>query len=36
MDKEVNSIIKEYINYLKKVNLDFDKVFLFGSYAKNT
>ena len=35
MDKGVNKIIKNYILYLKKSNLEFDKVYLFGSYAKN-
>lgn len=35
MDKGVNKIINSYILYLKSSNLDFDKVYLFGSYAKN-
>jgi uncharacterized protein len=35
MDKGVNEVIKNYILYLKKSNLEFDKVYLFGSYAKN-
>jgi predicted nucleotidyltransferase len=35
MDKGVNKIINNYILYLKKSNLEFDKVYLFGSYAKN-
>ena len=35
MDKGVNKIIHQYILYLKRSNLDFEKVFLFGSYAKN-
>jgi uncharacterized protein len=35
MDKEVIKIIKSYIIHLKKSDLDFEKVFLFGSYAKN-
>ena len=35
MDKRINKIIINYILYLKKSNLEFDKVYLFGSYAKN-
>lgn len=35
MDKGINTIIDEYILYLQKSKLKFDKVFLFGSYAKN-
>ena len=35
MDKRVIKIIKSYILYLKKSNFEFDKVYLFGSYAKN-
>jgi uncharacterized protein len=35
MDKGVNKIINQYILYLKKSNLEFEKVYLFGSYAKN-
>lgn len=35
MDKGVDKIIRNYILYLKKSNLEFDKVYLFGSYAKN-
>lgn len=35
MDKRVIKIINSYILYLKKSNLEFDKVYLFGSYAKN-
>jgi uncharacterized protein len=35
MDKGVNKIINKYILYLKKSNLEFEKVYLFGSYAKN-
>lgn len=35
MDKGVDKIIKNYILHLKKSNLEFDKVYLFGSYAKN-
>lgn len=36
MDKEINTIINEYINCLKEANLDFEKVYLFGSFAKST
>lgn len=35
MDEGVNKIIINYILYLKKSNLEFEKVYLFGSYAKN-
>jgi uncharacterized protein len=35
MDKVVNRIIKNYILYLEKSNIEFEKVFLFGSYARN-
>ena len=35
MDKGVIKIINSYILSLKKENLQFKKVFLFGSYAKN-
>lgn len=35
MDKGVDKIINKYILHLKKSNLEFDKVYLFGSYAKN-
>jgi uncharacterized protein len=35
MDKGINKIISNYILYLKKENLRFEKVYLFGSYAKN-
>jgi uncharacterized protein len=35
MDKGVIKIINKYILYLKKSNLEFEKVYLFGSYAKN-
>jgi predicted nucleotidyltransferase len=35
MDKGVDKIINSYILYLRKSNLIFDKVFIFGSYAKN-
>ncbi|MBN1924591.1 MAG: nucleotidyltransferase domain-containing protein [Prolixibacteraceae bacterium] len=35
MDKEVYQVIKNYILYLKKSNLQFEKVYLFGSYARN-
>lgn len=35
MDKGVIEIIHRYILHLKKSNVDFEKVYLFGSYAKN-
>jgi uncharacterized protein len=35
MDEGIIKIINRYILYLKKSNLDFEKVYLFGSYAKN-
>jgi uncharacterized protein len=35
VDKGIDKIIKNYILYLKKSNLEFDKVYLFGSYARN-
>jgi predicted nucleotidyltransferase len=35
MDKGLNKTIKTYIEYLRKSDLKFDKVYLFGSYAKN-
>ena len=35
MDKGVTEIIKRYVLYLKNSDFHFDKVYLFGSYAKN-
>ena len=35
MDKGINQIINSYISYLQKENLQFKKVYLFGSYANN-
>ncbi len=35
MDKGINRLIKNYILYLKESNIEFEKVYLFGSYAKN-
>lgn len=35
MDERITKIINSYILYLKKSNLEFDRVYLFGSYAKN-
>ena len=35
MDKGVVKIINRYILYLQKEHIKFDKVFLFGSYAKS-
>ena len=35
MDKGVVKIINSYILYLQKEHIKFDKVFLFGSYAKS-
>lgn len=35
MDKGVIKIINSYILSLRKENLQFKKVYLFGSYAKN-
>jgi predicted nucleotidyltransferase len=35
MDEGIDKIITRYILYLKKEKFQFDKVFLFGSYAKN-
>lgn len=31
---EIISIVKDYLSILKKNNIRFEKVFLFGSYAK--
>ncbi len=31
---EIISIVKDYLSVLKKNNIRFEKVFLFGSYAK--
>lgn len=33
---EVNNLIKEYIQYLKKNNLNVERAYIFGSYAKGT
>ena len=35
MDKGVIKIINRYILHLQKEHIKFDKVFLFGSYAKS-
>jgi predicted nucleotidyltransferase len=35
MDKRINKIIERYILYLKKKDINFEKVYLFGSYAKS-
>lgn len=35
MDKEINELIKNYILCLKKTNLEFERVYLFVSYARN-
>jgi uncharacterized protein len=35
MDEGIIKIINRYIVHLKKSNLEFEKVYLFGSYAKN-
>ena len=35
MDKGIIKIINSYILHLRKSNLEFEKVYLFGSYAKN-
>ncbi len=35
MDKGINKIIEHYLNHIKMSNIDFTKVYLFGSYAKN-
>ena len=35
MDKGINKIINRYIVHLKQSDLHFERVFLFGSYAKN-
>jgi len=35
MGKGVNQIIENYIQYLRKADVEFEKVYLFGSYAKN-
>lgn len=35
MDKGVIKIITSYILYLQKEHIKFDKVYLFGSYAKS-
>ena len=35
MDKGIVKIINSYILCLQKENLQFNKVYLFGSYAKN-
>ena len=34
-NKEVKKIISEYKKLLKKEDIEFNKVYLFGSYAKN-
>jgi uncharacterized protein len=35
MDKGIDKIIHSYILHLKESKIDFDKVYLFGSFAKN-
>ena len=35
MDKGITKIINNYILYLKKEHIEFEKVYLFGSYAKS-
>jgi predicted nucleotidyltransferase len=35
MDKGVIKIINRYILYLQKEHIEFDKVYLFGSYANS-
>jgi uncharacterized protein len=35
MDKGITKLIRNYILYLRKSDVNFDKVYLFGSYAKN-
>jgi len=34
-NKEVKKIISEYKELLKKEDIEFNKIYLFGSYAKN-
>ena len=36
MDKRTNTILGEYISAISEINLHLVKVYLFGSYAKNT
>ncbi len=35
MDKGVIKLINRYVLYLQKKHIKFDKIFLFGSYAKS-
>ena len=35
-EKQAYSIVKEYIDYLKKNKFNIEKVYIFGSYAKGS